>query len=139
MTTMSDNPLEESPERDARIRERAYHLWMADGCPHGQAEVFWERARELIGMEDSAGAGLLPNPMTQHEPLPGVTVDEAALQENLGEFPSLMTDQGDRIVTPMAKKAPAKQAAAKKAPAKKAPAKARTGRTRPSAPPEATP
>jgi hypothetical protein len=104
---MSDNPLEDTPEREARIRQRAYHLWEADGRPHGRQEEFWERARELIGMEDSAGAGLLPNPMTQDELMPGVTVDEAALQDNLGEFPSLMTDQGDRLQTPMAQvKAP---------------------------------
>jgi hypothetical protein len=102
---MSDNPLEDSPEREARIRERAYLLWEEDGRPDGQAAEFWERARELIGMEDSAGSGLLPNPMTRDDAMPGVTVDEAALQENLGEFPSLMTDQGDREVTPVVKRA----------------------------------
>jgi hypothetical protein len=106
---MSDNPLEDTPEREARIRERAYFLWEEDGRPKGRAEEFWERARELIGMEESRGAGLLPNPMTQHEALPGVIVDEAALQENLGEFPSLMTDQGDREQTPAAKKPPARR------------------------------
>jgi hypothetical protein len=99
---MSDNPLEDPPERDASIRQRAYHLWEADGRPHGREAEFWERARELIGMEDSPGTGLLPNPMTQEERMPGVIVDEAALQDNLGEFPSLMTDQGDRLQTPMA-------------------------------------
>ncbi len=109
---MSDNPtanpLEDTPEHETRIRERAYFLWEADGCPEGRADEFWERARELIGMEDSAGAGLLPNPMTRGEPAAGDVVDEAELQENLGEFPSLMTDQGDRQETPMAKKAPAR-------------------------------
>jgi hypothetical protein len=106
---MSDNPLDETPEREARIRKRAYLLWEQDGRPHGRADEFWERARELIGMEDSAGAGLLPNPATQDETLPGVTVDEAALQENLGEFPSLMTDQGDRAPTPAARKPAARR------------------------------
>jgi hypothetical protein len=100
---MSDNPLEDSPERDQRIRERAYHLWEEDGCPNGRETEFWERARELIGMEDSAGAGLLPNPMTQHEPIPGMTVEEASIQENLGEFPGRLTDQGDWRQTPMTK------------------------------------
>jgi hypothetical protein len=110
---MSDNPLEDSPERDGRIRERAYLLWEQDGRPHGQSDEYWERARELIGMEESAGSGLMPNPMTQHETLPGVTVDEAALQDNLGEFPSLMTDQGDRQQTPAARTPPARKAPAK--------------------------
>jgi hypothetical protein len=106
---MSDNPLEDSPERDARIRHRAYLLWERDGRPHGRDDEFWERARELVGMGESPGAGLLPNPATQHERLPGVTVDEAALQDNLGEFPNLMTDQGDRAETPIVKKAPARR------------------------------
>ncbi len=101
---MSDSPFDDSPAQEARIRARAYHLWEQDGRPHGRAEEFWERARELIGMEDSAGAGLLPNPQTQGEKIPGVVVDEAALQDNLGEFPSLMTDQGDRVQTPAARK-----------------------------------
>jgi hypothetical protein len=106
---MSDNPFDDSPTHKARIRERAYHLWDQDGRPHGRAEEFWERARELIGMEDSAGAGLLPNPQTAGELMPGVVVDEAELQENLGEFPSLMTDQGDRAQTPVVRKTPAKR------------------------------
>ena len=56
---MTDNPLQDDPAREHRIRERAYHLWDADGRPHGRDVEYWERARELIGMEDSAGAGEL--------------------------------------------------------------------------------
>jgi hypothetical protein len=108
---MSDTPFDDSPAQQARIRERAYLLWEQDGCPVGRADEFWDRARALIGMEDSAGAGLLPNPQTQEETIPGVVVDEAVLQDNLGEFPSLMTDQGDRPQTPIARKAPARRRA----------------------------
>ncbi len=100
---MSDNPLKDSPEREARIRTRAYHLWEADGCPHGRDAEYWERARELVGMEESAGAGLLPNPATLHERIPGVTVEEASIQENYGETPGRLTDQGDWRQTPMTK------------------------------------
>ena len=100
---MSDNPLADSPEREARIRETAYHLWEADGRPEGRDAEFWERARELVGMRESAGAGLLPNPMTEDEPIPGVTVEEAAIQENLGEFPDRLADQGEWRQTPMTK------------------------------------
>jgi hypothetical protein len=106
---MSDSPFDDSPAHEARIRARAYFLWEQDGRPHGRADEFWERARELIGMEDTAGAGLLPNPQTRVETIPGVVVDEAALQDNLGEFPSLMTDQGDRAQTPAARKAQARR------------------------------
>ncbi|WP_148360658.1 DUF2934 domain-containing protein, partial [Acidisphaera rubrifaciens] len=33
---MTDNPLQDDPAREHRIRERAYHLWDADGRPHGR-------------------------------------------------------------------------------------------------------
>ena len=98
---MSDNPLIDTPEREARIREKAYHLWEADGGPHGRDAEYWERARELVGMEESAGAGLLPNPMDQNEPIPGVVVEEAAIQDNYGEFPDRSADQGEWRQTPM--------------------------------------
>src|SRR3954447_842485 len=98
---MSDNPLINTPEREERIRQRAYHLWEADGCPEGQDTEFWERAETLIGMEESAGAGQLPNPMTQNEPIPGVIVEEAQIQDNYAEAPDRLTDQGDWRQTPM--------------------------------------
>ena len=95
---MSDNPLESSPEREQRIRERAYHLWEADGCPEGREGEYWERAEELTRMADSAGAGLLPNPQT-HPPRPAA--DEAQIQDNYGEFPDRSADQGEWQQTPM--------------------------------------
>ena len=30
------------------IRERAYHLWMGEGCPEGRADFHWHVAREQI-------------------------------------------------------------------------------------------
>lgn len=104
---MSDSPLEMTPEREQRIRERAYHLWEADGSPHGRDLEYWERARELVGMEESAGAGLIPNPQTHPAPnevAPGSKVEEAEIQENYGEFPGRMTDQGDWEQTPEPRK-----------------------------------
>jgi hypothetical protein len=32
----------------ARIRERAYEIWMANGCRHGQAEQHWFAAEQEI-------------------------------------------------------------------------------------------
>ena len=100
---MSDNPLESSPERDARIKARAQHLWEEAGSPEGRMDEFTERADELIRMEDAGGTGQLPNPMTQNEPIPGVMVEEASIQDNLGEFPggSSVADQGEWRETPM--------------------------------------
>jgi hypothetical protein len=94
---MSDNPLDrDDVARKQRIRERAYHLWEADGRPDGRDLDYWERARELVGMEESAGAGLLPNPMTVPDPRP----EEAEIQSNLGEFPDRFADQGEWESTP---------------------------------------
>jgi hypothetical protein len=98
---MAKNPLEDSPERDARIRARAYHLWEQDGRPHGRDLDYWENARELIGMEESAGAGELPNPMTHGNDMSENITEEASIQDNYGELPGRQTDQGDRRQTPM--------------------------------------
>jgi hypothetical protein len=98
-----DNPLADNAERDQRIRERAYHLWEEDDRPHGRDTEYWERARELVGMEESPHAGELPNPASLPGADPNRTepIDEAVLQENLGEFPSRFTDQGDDQPTPL--------------------------------------
>ena len=93
------NPLEADPHREHRIRERAYLMWEAEGKPHGRDIEYWERARELVGMEESAGSGLLPNPMDAARAPRQADIGEADIQDNLGEFPGLMTDQGDVPVT----------------------------------------
>ena len=37
------------PNLEEAIRERAYHLWFADGQPEGQADIYWLNAqRELL-------------------------------------------------------------------------------------------
>ncbi len=102
---MTDNPLDDSDgKRNALIEKRAYHLWEADGRPHGQHDEFWERASELVRMEEAAGFGQLPNPAT----VPGADpsrvqpVEEAFIQDNLGEFPDRSSDQGERPQTPRA-------------------------------------
>jgi len=39
-------------DRNARIEERAYHLWLEEGRPHGRHDEHWHRAeRELIEEE----------------------------------------------------------------------------------------
>ena len=101
---MTRNPLETDPAREQRVRERAYHLWEADGKPHGRDTEYWERARELVGMEESAGSGLLPNPMNEPDSPRQTGIEEAEIQENLGEFPDRLADQGEIQATPSAKK-----------------------------------
>lgn len=98
------NPLANDPGREQRVRERAYHLWEAEGKPHGRDVEFWERARELIGMEESAGSGLLPNPQNHSESARETGVEEAEIQKNLGEFPDRFADQGEVQQTPTPKR-----------------------------------
>jgi hypothetical protein len=103
-TALSRNPLSIDPDREERVRERAYLLWEADGRPHGRDVEYWERARELVGMEESAGSGLLPNPQTTPGSVRETGVEEAAIQENLGEFPDRLADQGEVKTTPTPKR-----------------------------------
>lgn len=100
---MSDNPLDPGPEFEARVRQLADELWRADGSPEGRMDEYTERADELARMEMAGPTGLEPNPMTQNETVPGVVVEDASIQENLGEFPSAsnLGDQGRWRETPM--------------------------------------
>ena len=88
---------------ERRIRARGIRMWREAGAPKGREDEYVERARELQAIMDHPAAGLLPNPMIAH-PHPAELVEEAELQENLGEFPGRMTDQGDRPPTPMHRK-----------------------------------
>jgi hypothetical protein len=36
------------PNLEEAIRERAYHLWVADGQPEGQADIYWLKAQREI-------------------------------------------------------------------------------------------
>lgn len=91
---------------ERRIRARALRLWREEGAPPGRMDDYLERARELQAFEDHPGAALLPNPMTLHhgQVEPDQPVEEAALMENLGEFPGLLSDQGDRSLVPMTRR-----------------------------------
>ena len=100
---MSDNPLDPSPAQQQATRARAKHLWQADGSPAGGPEAYYEQADALVRMESAGTTGQLDNPMMHPDKIPGVIVDEAILQENLGEFPggSGVADQGEWRETPM--------------------------------------
>jgi hypothetical protein len=97
----ADSPFTPSAAHEQRIRDRAYHLWESEGRPIGQSAAYWERAQELDAIEHNAPT-LLPNPNTPApgQTLDGVLIEEASLQENLGEFPARFTDQGDSMPTP---------------------------------------
>ena len=92
---MSDNPLESTPEREALIGQRARELHKAAGGV-GTIEQFREQADELVRMEQAGATGQIPLDAKEF-------VEEASIQENLGEFPGARSaaDQGERLGTPM--------------------------------------
>jgi hypothetical protein len=49
---MSDDTQKNTTERAHRIRERAYHLWEADGRPEGREQEDWERAEAMEESEE---------------------------------------------------------------------------------------
>jgi hypothetical protein len=111
---MPTNPLHTNPEHEQRVRERAYHLWEAEGKPHGRDVEFWQRAREQIATEESAGGGLLPNPQNHPDSPSETGMEEMEIPENLGEFPDRFADQGEVQPVPVARRSPARR---RKAPA----------------------
>ena len=95
---MAPTPFDDNdPAIEERIRKRAYHLWEAEGQPHGRDADYWERASELVHMEQAGNTGqLAPADATE-------VIEEAAIQENLGEFPDRFADQGEKSASPRAK------------------------------------
>jgi hypothetical protein len=45
----------ENKSLEERLRLHAYHLWEADGRPHGRSEEYWQKALKLLERETSAG------------------------------------------------------------------------------------
>lgn len=95
-----ENPLENSPARDAKIRARAKEMWIADGKPTCGPDGYMEAASELVGMEINPDAGEIP----VESPVPvgpeGQPVEDARIQENLGDPGGSMDELGDRQEVP---------------------------------------
>lgn len=87
-------------DREQRVRERAYRLWLEEGRPEGRADDHWDKASELVAIEESYRDTLKPNPTEAFENSPtGEPVEPIEAVRNLGEFPTL-TDQGEEPVFP---------------------------------------
>lgn len=85
---------------EERIRERAYRIWLEEGCPDGRADDHWDKASELVAIEESYRDTLKPNPADAYENSPtGEPVEPIEAVKNLGEFPTLV-DQGEEAVFP---------------------------------------
>jgi hypothetical protein len=76
---------------EARIRDKAHKLWEEAGRPEGRAAEHWEKARILVAIEDDR-TSLKPIEQASSEPL--------EVQDNLGELPGALTDQGERMQVP---------------------------------------
>jgi hypothetical protein len=80
---------------EARIRARAHRIWEEEGRPEGREAEHWEKARILVAIEDDKTSR---KPVEQTTS--GATAEPAEAMRNLGEFPTAMTDQGDRQQIP---------------------------------------
>jgi hypothetical protein len=48
---------------EIRIREKAYSLWLKDGCVQGKQDEHWERAR--VEIEEKDGVVIKADPLPQ--------------------------------------------------------------------------
>jgi hypothetical protein len=73
---------------------------MEEGCPEGRANVHWDKACELVAIEDNYQTTLKPVSSAQAPLGPtGEPVEPIQAIENVGEFPTL-TDQGEENAYP---------------------------------------
>lgn len=43
---------------DEAVKERAYHIWVREGCPHGRDFEHWVQAQVELEAEHQAGNGV---------------------------------------------------------------------------------
>ena len=78
---------------DVRVEERAVRLWTEAGSPEGGHARYMDPARELVAIEE------VDLPPLDIEDAAKPIIEEASIQSNLGEFPTLR-DQGDEMTFP---------------------------------------
>jgi hypothetical protein len=86
-------------EFEDKVRARAYRLWQEEGCPEGRAEVHWDKACELVAIEENIDLTLKPIPDPGSIGPYGEPVEPIEAAQNSGEFPTL-TDQGEEQTFP---------------------------------------
>ena len=67
--------MQSQADRDARIRDRAYQIWLREGRRHGHHEAHWQQAVREIEAEEasSSGTGKAPARSSGSRPKPPVT------------------------------------------------------------------
>ncbi len=84
---------EEWDALEVRVRDRAQLLWDEAGRPEGGTARFLAAARAIVALEE------VPPPTRDPAEAARPVIEDAAIQRNLGEFPTL-TDQGEEQVFP---------------------------------------
>jgi hypothetical protein len=79
---------------DERIAKKAHELWEAEGRPHGRDREHWDEAKEIIAIQDSESATLLPRETGAEEPVE----EKSVAIDNEGDFP-VLTDTGEHDLT----------------------------------------
>jgi hypothetical protein len=82
-------------DRAARIRERAHRMWEEEGRPEGRSDVHWDKAAELVAIEDNYRLATEKVPTPAELSSTGEPIEPIEAVENLGEIPGALTDQGD--------------------------------------------
>jgi hypothetical protein len=95
-----DDPMDDF---EKRVRDRAYKLWKEEGCPEGRADVHWEKARELVAIENNIDVTLKPVPRPDEMGPYGEPVEPLEAAKNTGENPTLV-DQGEEETIPHRRK-----------------------------------
>lgn len=109
---------------EERVRKRAYHLWEAEGCPPGRADVHWEKARELVAIEDNQRQATIPLRQSRNVGPSGEPVEPIEAATNMGDLPTL-TDQGEEQTAPKRRTRAAAAEATPKPATRKSPRAAR--------------
>ena len=77
---------------EQRIPERAYRIWLDEGCPEGREKDHWDMATELVAIEDVQQSTL--KPIDQNLVPLGQPVEPLEAVQNAGEFPTLTQGEG---------------------------------------------
>jgi hypothetical protein len=113
-------------DHDERVRRRAYQLWQEEGCPPGRADVHWDKARELVAIEDNQKRTTKPIRHTRTGPT-GEPVEPIEAAESMGDLPTL-TDQGEERTAPKRRRRAAAAGTSASATTRKSPRTSRTPR-----------
>jgi hypothetical protein len=69
--------MQSQSDRDSRVRDRAYRIWLSQGRPDGHDAAHWHQAQREIEAEDAGSAGGKPAPARPARPKKAPVTSEA--------------------------------------------------------------